>query len=47
MALTREKLATFKSAKRVVFTDIIPRNASGKVLKRALRDHYADVSAPE
>ena len=47
IALSKAKLAGFKSVKRVKFTDIIPRNASGKILKRALRDRYSDVSAPE
>jgi acyl-CoA synthetase (AMP-forming)/AMP-acid ligase II len=47
IALSKAKLAGFKSIKRVKFTDIIPRNASGKILKRALRDKYSDVAAPE
>ncbi|MEU8548493.1 fatty acyl-CoA synthetase [Streptomyces roseoverticillatus] len=33
----RERLARFKVPKRVLFTDALPRNASGKVLKRELR----------
>ncbi|MFE5186140.1 acyl-CoA synthetase [Streptomyces sp. NPDC056628] len=37
----REKLAPFKAPKRVVFVDELPRNASGKILKRALRDRFA------
>jgi fatty-acyl-CoA synthase len=37
----REKLAHFKAPKRVVFVDELPRNASGKVLKRELRDRFA------
>ncbi len=47
VALTRAKLAGFKCIRTVRFTDIIPRNASGKILKRALRERYADVQAPE
>jgi len=47
IALTKSKLASFKAIKAVRFTDIIPRNPSGKILKRALRDRYTDVSAPE
>jgi fatty-acyl-CoA synthase len=38
IAHAREKLAHFKAPKRVVFVDELPRNASGKILKRELRD---------
>lgn len=34
------KLAPFKLVKAVVFTTDIPRNPSGKILKRMLRDQY-------
>ncbi|MFF4983078.1 acyl-CoA synthetase [Streptomyces sp. NPDC001046] len=34
----RERLTPFKAPKRVVFVDELPRNASGKILKRRLRD---------
>ncbi|MEV4174670.1 acyl-CoA synthetase [Nonomuraea sp. NPDC049709] len=34
----RGRLAAFKTPKRVVFVDALPKNASGKVLKRELRD---------
>ncbi|MEU9571098.1 acyl-CoA synthetase [Streptomyces massasporeus] len=34
----RERLAPFKAPKRVVFVDELPRNASGKILKRELRN---------
>ncbi|MBD0843005.1 acyl-CoA synthetase [Streptomyces sp. TRM68416] len=37
---TRERLAAFKAPKRVVFVDELPRNASGKILKRELRDRF-------
>ena len=34
------KLAPFKTVKAVEFIDVIPRNASGKILKRELRNIY-------
>ncbi len=38
MAHVRGHLAAFKTPKRVLFVDDLPRNASGKLLKRVLRD---------
>ncbi|MCX4825410.1 acyl-CoA synthetase [Streptomyces sp. NBC_01142] len=40
IAHTREKLAHFKAPKRVLFVDELPRNASGKILKRELRGRF-------
>lgn len=37
----REKLAHFKAPKRVLFVNELPRNASGKILKRELRDRFS------
>ncbi|QGZ47406.1 AMP-binding protein [Streptomyces sp. QHH-9511] len=37
----RQKLAPFKAPKKVLFVDELPRNASGKILKRELRDRFA------
>jgi len=37
-----EKLAKFKLPKAVVFTDILPRNATGKILKKALREQFPE-----
>ena len=34
-------LAHFKVPKRVVFTETLPKNPSGKLLKRELRSRYA------
>ena len=34
------KLARFKQPKAVEFIDVIPRNPSGKILKRVLREQY-------
>ncbi|WP_318217228.1 acyl-CoA synthetase [Streptomyces sp. SCL15-6] len=41
IAHAREKLTAFKAPKRVLFVDTLPRNASGKILKRELRDRFA------
>ena len=37
----RERLASFKVPKHVFFVDDLPRNASGKILKRAMREEFA------
>ena len=37
IAFTRERLAHYKCPTSVVFADVLPRNASGKLLKRELR----------
>jgi len=39
------KLARFKQPKAVEFIDVIPRNPTGKVLKRVLRDQFAELTA--
>ena len=36
----RERLASFKRPRSVVFTDELPRTSTGKVLKRVLREEY-------
>ncbi|KAB8189845.1 long-chain-fatty-acid--CoA ligase [Nonomuraea phyllanthi] len=40
IAFLRERLAAFKTPKRVAFVSALPKNASGKVLKRELRDAF-------
>ncbi|MCW1384924.1 fatty acyl-CoA synthetase [Novosphingobium sp. KCTC 2891] len=35
-------LSSFKIPKRVIFADTLPRNASGKILKRELRDRISE-----
>jgi O-succinylbenzoate-CoA ligase len=35
------RLARYKLPKRVIFADAIPRNPTGKILKRVLRDQYS------
>jgi len=39
-AFCRERLAGYKIPRQVEFIDEMPRNASGKVLKRELREPY-------
>ncbi len=41
----RERLANFKVPRSVVAVEVLPTNASGKVLKRELRDREIDVTA--
>jgi fatty-acyl-CoA synthase len=45
IAFCRERLAGYKKPAAIVFVDELPRNAAGKVLKRQLRDRYADVAS--
>ncbi|MFH8348963.1 AMP-binding protein [Streptomyces sp. NPDC018045] len=40
IAAARERLAGFQVPKRVLFVEALPRNASGKILKRALRERF-------
>jgi fatty-acyl-CoA synthase len=40
LAHCHQHMASFKSPKRVVFTDSLPKNPSGKLLKRELRQRY-------
>src|SRR5580700_899324 len=40
IGFTRQRIAVFKSPKTVDFIDALPRNASGKILRRHLRDPY-------
>ncbi|MFD8912413.1 acyl-CoA synthetase [Streptomyces sp. NPDC059575] len=42
VAHVRETLPAFKAPKRVLFVTELPRNASGKILKRELRDRFGD-----
>jgi fatty-acyl-CoA synthase len=41
IAYVPTRLASFKVPKRVFFVEDMPRNASGKLLKRELRARYA------
>jgi fatty-acyl-CoA synthase len=47
IAFARERLAAHKVPKSVHFVDELPKNASGKLLKRELRDRLsAPAAAP-
>ena len=40
--LCRQRLASFKKPESVVFTDELPRNPMGKILKRVLREEFGE-----
>jgi long-chain acyl-CoA synthetase len=40
ITFAREYLAGYKLPKSVDFTDVLPRNPSGKLLKREIREPY-------
>jgi len=40
IAWARERIAAYKIPKSVVFRETLPRNPSGKILRRLLRDEY-------
>jgi long-chain acyl-CoA synthetase len=40
IAWTRARIANFKAPKSVDFVDAIPRNITGKILRRELREPY-------
>jgi fatty-acyl-CoA synthase len=41
---TRKHLAGYKTPKHVVVTDALPKNPSGKILKRQLREEHAGIA---
>jgi acyl-CoA synthetase (AMP-forming)/AMP-acid ligase II len=45
-ALAQARLARYKQPKSYVFLDALPRNPSGKILKRVLRERFPE-AAPE
>ena len=44
LAHSREVLAAYKRPKYVVIVDALPKNPSGKILKRELRHRHADIA---
>ncbi len=40
-AFLRERIAGYKRPRRLVFVDALPRNATGKVLRRVLKERFA------
>jgi fatty-acyl-CoA synthase len=44
-AHVRNRLASYKRPKYVVLTDALPKNPSGKILKRELRQQHANLAA--
>ena len=40
IAYVRERIAAYKAPKTIEYRDILPRNPSGKILRRVLRDEY-------
>jgi fatty-acyl-CoA synthase len=46
IAHCRSTLAGYKTPKHVVILDSLPKNPSGKILKRDLRKRFADLAPP-
>ena len=46
-AYCKSKLAPYKCPRDILFIDTLPRNPSGKILKRVLRDQYLSTAARE
>ena len=45
IAFCNQHMAGFKAPKRVIFVDQLPKNPSGKLLKRSLRQQYLQPTA--
>jgi acyl-CoA synthetase (AMP-forming)/AMP-acid ligase II len=44
---TKSRVASYKKPRAVVFVEVLPRNAAGKVLRRELRDQFSDLFVDE
>jgi len=42
ISYAKERIASYKKPSGVVFVEALPRNAAGKILRRQLRDEFAD-----
>ena len=42
IATARDRLASYKKPKKVIFVEELPKTVSGKIIKRELRDRFAD-----
>jgi acyl-CoA synthetase (AMP-forming)/AMP-acid ligase II len=42
IAYLQERIARYKCPRSVAFIEALPRNATGKVLKRVLRETYSE-----
>ncbi len=47
VAHARSVLAGYKTPKYVVIVDALPKNPSGKIVKRALREEHAGLASEE
>jgi acyl-coenzyme A synthetase/AMP-(fatty) acid ligase len=45
--LVADALATYKQLARVIFVEAVPRTPSGKVLRRTLRDEWAQAATAD
>ena len=45
IAYCREHIASYKIPRKFLYEDVLPRNASGKILKYQLRDEYMKAQA--
>ncbi|MET0250407.1 MAG: hypothetical protein ABW164_11865 [Sphingobium sp.] len=43
----RDRLAHYKCPRQILFDPALPREPTGKLLKKALRERYLDIRMPE
>ncbi|HLN78258.1 MAG TPA: acyl-CoA synthetase, partial [Nocardioidaceae bacterium] len=44
---TRQHLAGYKTPKRVIIGEALPKNPSGKILKRELREEHSEIAVSD